>query len=445
MTPNSHSDDITRDIELDIYVFEFIDEVVRANVDKMHFSKFLQEIADYITDHIYDIWCEIVESDEYDDLIFDDDNEDELADYVQQCIELYFDTMTDIPARSNIYDLERLEAKTVHDPTIYSKIAALQTIEQPKQRTQEWYEFRHGLITASQIGKLFSSDAQYNSLIYEKCKPYDISTGSRAVNTESTLHWGNKYEPLSIMLYERRYNTKIGDFGCIRHPKYPFIGASPDGINIDPLSSKYGCMLEVKNIINRDITGIPLDAYWVQMQMQMETCDLDECDFLETQFKEYEDEDAFYADASGRDKGVILYFIRKTTISNIADDNINAPHYVYMPLNIETTCESVTQWISAKKAELRSEYTLYTPHYWYLDKYSCVLVQRNRHWARHAIPRIEEAWNTIVRERVSGYEHRGAKKNRNHPIVTAAANSTVSSRQIENLHLNRGISIIKLE
>ena len=52
-------------------------------------------------------------------------------------------------------------------------------------------------------------------------------------------------------------NTKISDFGCIQHEKYNYIGASPDGINTDPNSILYGRMLEIKNIVNRDITGIP--------------------------------------------------------------------------------------------------------------------------------------------------------------------------------------------
>ena len=33
--------------------------------------------------------------------------------------------------------------------------------------------------------------------------------------------------------------------------------------------------VEIKNIVNREITGIPLEAYWIQMQVQMEVCDLD--------------------------------------------------------------------------------------------------------------------------------------------------------------------------
>ena len=37
------------------------------------------------------------------------------------------------------------------------------------------------------------------------------------------------------------------------------------------------------------------------MQLQMETCNLEECDFLETRFKEYETEGAFCVDVYDND------------------------------------------------------------------------------------------------------------------------------------------------
>ena len=75
-------------------------------------------------------------------------------------------------------------------------------------------------------------------------------------------------------------------------------------------------MLEIKNIVNRKIDGNPKPEYWIQMQLQMEVCDLDECDFLETQFIEYENESEFKKDgtfhktANGKQKGMLLYFVK---------------------------------------------------------------------------------------------------------------------------------------
>ena len=95
------------------------------------------------------------------------------------------------------------------------------------------------------------------------------------VNTNTTLHWGQKYEPVSILLYETMYDTQIEDFGCIQHPLHTFLGASPDGINVDSSSERYGRMLEIKNIVNREINGIPKKEYWIQMQQQMEQGHID--------------------------------------------------------------------------------------------------------------------------------------------------------------------------
>jgi hypothetical protein len=224
----------------------------------------------------------------------------------------------------------------------------------------------------------------------------------------SPLHWGQKYEELSRTIYEKRNNTKVGEFGCIPHSEYPFLGASPDGINIDPASPLYGRMLEIKNIVNRDITGIPLEEYWIQMQLQMEVCKCQECDFLETRFKEYADEDAFTADsasendadfcltAAGTLKGVMAFFMKN-----------GKPIYEYAPLNItqkeyEMWCEDIID---------KNTDSMWVKNiYWYLDQYSCVLVKHNPLWFKMAIPTIQHVWNIILNERETGYEHRAPKK-----------------------------------
>ena len=293
-----------------------------------------------------------------------------------------------------------------------------------KQRSREWYEYRAGLITASNLWKVFShSQSVQNSLIYEKCKPFVMSssindqdefqvqcqtqTSQTSVNTCTPFHWGNKYEPLSIKIYEKKYNTRVAEFGCIRHPEYPFIGASPDGINVDRSSPRYGRMIEVKNIYNRDITGIPKDEYWVQMQFQMETCGLTECDFIETRFKEYSTEYEFYENEFVHDtRGVILYFVDR---ESMIMGNIN-PHYVYMPLDHSLEKEHLDEWISMTKDSMKTKYHLYEVIYWYLDEFSCVLVELNKLWIHHVIPKVECFWQIICREKISGYEHRGAKK-----------------------------------
>jgi len=318
-----------------------------------------------------------------------------------------------IPPRSfnNTFVRNKYNEKQLKE--INDKLISLKLKPQPQQRTEEWYVFRHNLITASNAYKAFESVSLQNNIIYEKCKPL-IFNSETSVNVDSTLHWGQKYEPISVMIYEKEYNTKVGDYGCIKHEKYSFLGASPDGINDDPsFPQLFGRMLEIKNIVNREITGIPKKEYWIQMQLQMENCDLEECDFLETRFTEYENEDAFLSDGEeyninrsydGSYKGIIMYF----------PTNEGKPYYLYKPLDMKY--REYELWRDENMEENSCDKTWIKNIYWKLDEYSCVLVLRNRKWFEDNVEQLINIWNTIERERIHGYSHRSPnKRTKNNP------------------------------
>jgi putative phage-type endonuclease len=282
---------------------------------------------------------------------------------------------------------------------------------QPPQRTPAWYEFRNNLITASNAWKAFKSKSTKAQLISEKCKELDISKyDTTSVNTNTAFHHGTKYEEISVMFYEYKHKTKVEDFGCIRHDVYHCLGASPDGINTSITSPLYGRMLEIKNPVSREITGIPKEDYWIQMQLQMEVCNLDVCDFLETLIKEYDDEDDFISDSYHKDedtdaetgekytpfthtakkqlKGIIMYFSGK-----------NGPVYEYMPLYISK--EEYEKW-STDMFNKHEDITWLKNIYWYMKEYSCVVVERNKHWFRNAIPHIQDIWKQVETQRKKG-------------------------------------------
>jgi putative phage-type endonuclease len=332
----------------------------------------------------------------------------------------------------------RVSVATQHSPDwaaagmavddIAKQIRILQEKPQPEQRTPEWYTRRNNLITASAASKAFGTQASVNQLVYEKCKNYvqeSTATTGRGGgggiplqgSVNSPLHWGQRYEPLTVMIYEYRNRTKLGEFGCIQHDTYPFIGASPDGINIDPTSRIYGRMVEIKNIFNREITGRPKEEYWIQTQIQMEVCDLDECDFVETRFKEYESKEDYDADgstmqgytANENEKGVILWF--QTAPALTQQGYVSPPIQLYEYAPIGATPYEYDKWeaeIFAKHERLGSIWV--RTIYWYLDEYSCVLVRRNRLWFSEAALVLQRLWETIEEERQSGFEHRAPKR-----------------------------------
>ena len=51
------------------------------------------------------------------------------------------------------------------------------------------------------------------------------------------------------------YDTKLENKGVL-HDKYEFLKASPDGINIKRNNDRYGRLLEVKNPVSRELSGI---------------------------------------------------------------------------------------------------------------------------------------------------------------------------------------------
>ena len=350
------------------------------------------------------------------DILKSDFIEDDLNDILEDAFQIYMTTFcTERSSMNNIQNPQKSSNIDVCDKIklIQDKITTLKNKPQPVQRTDAWYEFRHNLITASNAFKVFDSQSTINQLIYEKCQPLKSETSeedkNKMVNINTPFHWGQKYEPVSVMLYEHLYKTKVDDFGCIKHEKYDFLGASPDGINVDQNSERFGRMLEIKNIVNREINGIPKKEYWIQMQLQMEVCDLDECDFLETKFMEYEKSSDFFennieiSEENAHKKGVILYFHNSLECK---------PFYVYKPINIMQN-DDILKWeeeIIDLYQSSAYNFIYVKSIYWKLEILSCVLVLRNRNWFNNNIKAIEKVWHIIEQERITGFEHRAPNK-----------------------------------
>ncbi len=275
-------------------------------------------------------------------------------------------------------------------------IQLLKSLPQPAQKTSEWYKFRHEHITASNAWKAFGTQSTKNQLIYEKCKPNEVKESkNNGALSENALTWGHKFEPLTRMIYEDIHKTQIEDFGCIEHPTYTFLAASPDGIVTGP--TNFGRMIEIKNVVSREINGVPKTDYYIQTQLQMEVCNLNECDFVETKFVEYPTYLDFMQNDNKR-KGIISVFV------------VNAEYkYVYMPFHIQTETDT-NNWLDSVM-DYEGEWIKNI--YWYLDVYSCILIKRKVDWFQYAIPILQDIWNTICVERQGDYSLRAPKKRNN--------------------------------
>jgi len=156
------------------------------------------------------------------------------------------------------------------------------------QRSDSWHLRRSEMMTASEITKAFktASPSAKKELLMRKLDGPKTNDGGPI----TACLWGTQFEPLAKEIYgDIQGGAEIVDTTCVVHPIYPFLGASPDGIVLmkDKMDYRWGKLVEFKCPISRKFTQetpIP-DAYYHQMQMQMECCNIDECDYVEMQFK----------------------------------------------------------------------------------------------------------------------------------------------------------------
>jgi putative phage-type endonuclease len=159
------------------------------------------------------------------------------------------------------------------------------------QRTPEWYARRETLVTASDLQTLLDVGAE------TYCRRKAESAGAwDALSKQPAIRWGRKYEPVAAEVYSRRTGTSVHEFGLLIHPDLPGFGASPDGITCD------GVMLEIKCPYSRRLDGTVPRAYYAQIQGQLDTAGLDECDYFECRFGEYHGASDFLDDGPEGDR-----------------------------------------------------------------------------------------------------------------------------------------------
>ena len=329
------------------------------------------------------------------------DNNQKISEkyYIKKIIEDYFDK------------LERFKLKQI-------KFKNLLKLELPEQRSPEWFEMRRDKLTASSFATALGED-HYTSkfkLIHDKL------TNAPHVSNIHT-EWGTKYEEIATLFYQLITRTNVIEFGMIPHPDFPIFGASPDGICDDSGPMEYTArMLEIKCPTRREFWKKSNKSkwmphhYWMQMQGQMEVCDLDECDFLQVKLEEYEDvgeyeKDLYYTDKlvhgktkDGLPKGLVIAYRLKDPNSDKYDIE-----YKYSPWG--SSLDEVGNWKDSTIKELNETYSqsdkifsLYEVKWWKITRYECTLVRRDREWWLSTIPEIIKFWKEVVHYREVGNE-----------------------------------------
>ena len=273
------------------------------------------------------------------------------------------------------------------------------SIPQPPQKSQAWLDQRTNYITASAFGNALApkGNSNRNELLKNKVSngKHNSFTGNEATR------WGEKYEDVCCEIYCYRNNVTVKDFGLIPHPKYPFIGASTDGITSKLIN------LEIKSPFSRTIIpGKVKPEYWKQMQLQMDVLDLPLTHFLECSFEEYPSERDFWIDFDYDglpypEKGIIIEIVN-TSINN--NDGEPKTMYIYSPISLCKNANELKLWYKQNLLKIISSTNqIYIEtHFWILKMISCVNVKRDKEWFDEQIPIFVDFWHEVEHYRNNG-------------------------------------------
>lgn len=250
-----------------------------------------------------------------------------------------------------------------------------------KQRTEEWFNLRKNRLTASD---LYDAISKSNEVLAKKKAGVIIDNTN--FNIIPPLKWGTMFEPMAIRCYSHiKNNIVINEFGLIPDKKLEHFGASPDGI------SELGIMIEIKCPYSRQIKEnfIP-PKYYMQIQGQLAVCGLEECEYIECDFKNLYTEEEYLKALDEdliKEHGIIAEFKIK-----------NADEYTYLYsdalLTPKQCIDNIRLQLNDKlendKTVIFNKFT-----YWKLEKINIQRVYFNQKEWLEIEPKINSFWEKV--------------------------------------------------
>ena len=291
----------------------------------------------------------------------------------------------------------------------------------PEQRSAGWFAQRNERITASDTGVVLNEnhyEPQYQFIINKVF-------GRTFKGDIKTTH-GRRFEQSAILTYELYHNVIVRDFGLMDHQNgIGFLAASPDGIceaidcfgNKSPLVAR---MLEIKCPLSRTIhtSGEIKDHicplyYWDQVQLQLECCDLEECDFVQCKIIEYSGrteymndkhpEIDYFSKTYGRPRGVVIELLPANLEQSKMVNGIPTEEAIYEdttfihPPYLNMTNEELDNWIlfEIDNLQKQTKVKLNRIVYWKMTEHVFTLIKRERDWFANNLPKMQKMWDYV--------------------------------------------------
>jgi putative phage-type endonuclease len=360
----------------------------------------------------------------------------DMIDYVNESYKVFervipIDIITDIIVNKckTKYIIDDINTNDLYEKILDTKIDYIKNVPQPEQRTKAWFDMRNNMITASSGATALGENP------YEKVEGFIMEkVFGREFMDNEFVHHGKKYESIATMLYEHLKNQKVDEYGLIQHPKFSFFGASPDGIcskytlDGDINLNNYGRMVEIKCPFKRKINmSGPIDDhicphyYWIQIQLQLECCDLEYCDFWQCDIQEYNTIEEWMKpvetnhrieqnELSGIKDEWSYGFVLQYKMNNYkkrsdTDKEVFCSKYIYAPNHLG---DYQTKILLANKMKEENDipgFTFDKILYWRIVNSHCCEIKRDRKWFTDKYPIFKEVWDRIVylrKDKVAG-------------------------------------------
>lgn len=144
----------------------------------------------------------------------------------------------------------------------------------PLQRTAQWFNARHGCLTASRFADVLARKRDgkptkayfdlMDTLVAERLTGQSIGVGDGPA-----LQWGRDHEDEARREYEVRSRNLVDLVGFVPHPEVPWLGASPDGLVGEDGLLEIKCPYSTLVQIARVQAGVVPPEYQPQMLLQL--------------------------------------------------------------------------------------------------------------------------------------------------------------------------------
>ena len=249
-----------------------------------------------------ELWCDETLPELYDEGMFDyEEISEDVWEAVAAAMEPVLDGIDDNEEIADALTEAAREWFRLHHETVIEAIPTVPTYRitdlcnkpQTAQHSAEWYNQRRHRLTASEFQQIL--DGRRGALLRQKlsadtgdrvgfASPVGIAQPDGEMNATT---WGHRFESVVKRIYEFELagtGTVNAGLGRFTHSTIKWLSASPDGLVTEgPLQ---GRLVEIKAPKTRQPGDFVPAEYYVQMQIQMEVCNLDAVDFVEAQFQQ---------------------------------------------------------------------------------------------------------------------------------------------------------------